>query len=164
RSSVKHRFTCGAGVETTTRRGVILTSPPLIGWRANDQPVEGFGDLDLTGKSGSRLHLKCRIELLFFFGRRWTDDLEPFLVNVNKAGRAGTAAAAFGDDAGNVVAQRGFHHCRTELSFHCVLRPVVFDVGNLGHWIRTHSVHRRASGSRAKTALRAFRPAMTTDM
>jgi len=61
--------------------------------------------------------------------KRWKYDL----VNMDEAGRAGTTAAAFGDDAGNVVAQGRFHHCRTELSFYGVLRPIVFDVGDLGH-------------------------------
>ena len=82
---------------------------------------------------GSRLHLKGRVELFFFFGGRWADDPEPFLVNMDEAGRAGTTAAAFGDDAGNVVAQGRFHHCRTELRFYGVLRPIVFDVGDLRH-------------------------------
>ena len=46
--------------------------------------------------------------------------------------RAGARTAAFGDDARDVVAQRGFHHGRADFGVDRVLRAVVLDEGDLG--------------------------------
>src|SRR5512143_1073933 len=120
-----------------TARRTNAPSPPLVRRRVHDQPVERFGHPDLTGEARGRLHLEGGVKLLFFLGRGRADNRKPFLVHMHQAGRAGAGAPAFGDDAGNVVAQRGLHHGRADLGLDRVLRAVVFDVGDLGHWART---------------------------
>ena len=56
------------------RHRKVRCSTALVGWRVNNQPIERFGDLDLARQpSRGWLHLKGRIELFFFFPRRWAD-------------------------------------------------------------------------------------------
>ena len=57
----------------------------------------------------------------------------PGLIDIDVAGRAGTGAAAFGFDARNGVADRGFHHCRAVFDFNGTGFAAVVDKVNLGH-------------------------------
>ena len=107
--------------------------PALIRRRAHHQPVEFGRHLDLAGQPRVRPHVEGGVKLFFLFGAGGADLVGPGFIDVDVTGRAGAAATAFGDDARNVVAQRGFHHGRAEFGFDIVHGAVMFDESDLGH-------------------------------
>src|SRR5262249_13361941 len=54
-------------------------------------------------------------------------------VHIHVAGGARAGAAAFGDDPGDAVADRGLHHGRADLGLDLMGGAVVLDVGDLLH-------------------------------
>jgi len=108
-------------------------SLPLVGGRAHDEAIERRLDLDLAGKPRGRLGLEGEVEHVLFFGRALGQALEPRLVHIHVAGRAGARAAALGNDAGNAIADRGLHDGRADLGLDLMGGAVVLDVGDLRH-------------------------------
>src|ERR1051326_4484614 len=130
------RFLFGPG---TVYHGIICQlhrgskSPPLIRRRAHHEPVERRLDLDLARQARGRLGVEGEIEHVLFFRRALGQALEPRLVHIHVAGRAGARAAAFGDDPGDPVADRGLHHGRADLGLDPMGGAVVLDVRDLRH-------------------------------
>src|SRR6516165_356996 len=104
----------------------------LLG-RAHHQPIELFGDLDLTREARIRPHVIAEIEHIFLHWSGLTDLGPPGLVHVNVAGRAGTGAAAFRLDARYVVTDCRLHHGRTDLAGHRAGGAAVVDIGDFRH-------------------------------
>ena len=97
------------------------------------EAVEFVGDLDLARQPRIRPHVEAEIQHVLFHRRRRADLLAPGFIDIDVAGRAGAGAAAFGLDAGNGVADRGFHHGRAVLDFNGSCFAGMVDKVDLGH-------------------------------
>src|SRR5208337_1660416 len=102
--------TIATSVERTS-----LIDLPLLSRRRHDEAVELLADLDLAGEPRIRPHLEGEVEHVLFHLRGLADLLRPLRRDIDVAGGAGAGAAAFGFDARNGVAQRGFHHRGADL-------------------------------------------------
>src|SRR5207253_10076877 len=80
--------------------------------RRDHEPVEFVADLDLARQARIRPHVEAEIQHVLFHWRGRAYLFAPGFIDINVAGRAGAGAAAFGLDAGNAVADGGFHHGR----------------------------------------------------
>src|SRR3569623_1132160 len=81
-----------------SREGWLSHTPgsaPLIGRRAHDQAVERLGYLDLARQPRIGAHVESGVEFGVLVGRGRSDALQPGLIDIDVAGRAGAAAAAF---------------------------------------------------------------------
>src|SRR4051812_6656807 len=105
--------------------------------RPDDETVEFGRHLDLAGQPRVRPHIETEIEHVFFHRRRPAGLLQPGLVDINVARRAGAGAAAFRLDTGNAVLDRVFHHRRPSFGFHNAGLALGIDVVDFGHEDRT---------------------------
>jgi hypothetical protein len=104
----------GSGiVRVVPRSGEKLLALSVRG--GDDEPVEFRRDLDLTTQPRVGLNLISKIQHIFFLVRRLAGEAHPFFADVDMARRAGTAAAAFGGDLGDCVADGVFHDRRAFL-------------------------------------------------
>src|SRR5438067_10618514 len=127
--------TCGAS------RGAVIVVPrvPIVSVlpfrQADDEPVERLRDLDLAGEARIRLRQRGKAQhARFLRARHWRPgDAQPFLIDIDVAGRAGAFAAAIGVDPGDVVVDRAAHDRQPERHLDPVLPPAIFDIGDLRH-------------------------------
>src|SRR5215831_10136334 len=129
--------------------------------RGDDEPVEFVGDLDLARQARVRPHVETEIQHVLFHRRRRADLLAPGFVDIDMAGGAGAGAAAFGFDAGNGVANGGFHDSRAVLDFDNAGFALMVDKVDLGHvcsCCRVKEVRQSYNGS-VRAALGMQRPA-----
>jgi hypothetical protein len=103
RSSHRHPFPQAARSAPAKN----LLALPVRG--GDDEAVEFRRDLDLTTKPRVGLNLISKIQHIFFLVRRLAGESHPFLADIDMARRAGAAAAAFGGDLGDRVADGVFH-------------------------------------------------------
>lgn len=101
--------------------------------RRHHEAVEVVAHLDLAGQARVRPHVETEIQHVFFHRRRRADLLAPGFIDVDVAGRAGAGATAFGFNAGNGVADRGFHHGRAVLDFNGSFFARMVDKVDFGH-------------------------------
>jgi hypothetical protein len=101
--------------------------------RRHHEAVEVVGYLDLARQARVRTHVETEIQHVFFHRGRSADLLAPGFVDIDVTGRAGTGAAAFGLDAWNGVANRGFHHGRAVLDINGSFFAGVVDKVDFGH-------------------------------
>ena len=101
--------------------------------RRHHEAVEFVAHLDLARQARIRPHVETEIQHVLFHRRRRADLLAPGFVDIDVAGRAGAGAAAFGFDAGNGVADRGFHHGRAVLDFDGSFFAGMVDKVDFGH-------------------------------
>ena len=99
----------------------------------DDEAVELGADPDLAGQARGRPDVGGEVEHVLLHRRGRADHVLPFLVDIDVAGGAGAGAAAFGDDAGHVVADRGLHDGRALLRLDLARGAVLVDVGDLDH-------------------------------
>ena len=98
-----------------------------------DEPVEVRRDLDLTTEPRVGLNLIGKIQHIFFLVRRLAGATHPFFADIDVARRAGTAAAAFGGDLGDRVADGVFHDRGAFLRLDGPGFAKGVDIGDLDH-------------------------------
>jgi hypothetical protein len=82
------------------------------------------------------LDVEGEVELVLLLVVALAHLLDPGLVDIDHAGRAGAGAAAFGNDPGHAALERRLHHGGADLRLDGMHGAVVLDVGDLGHWAR----------------------------
>src|SRR5262249_28720630 len=97
------------------------------------QAVECVADLDLARQAAGLVDVVGVVEHGDFGRRARTGPLEPGGVDMDVAGGARTGAAAFGDDARDIVADRAFHRRLAGLDLDGMRLAGVFDIGDFGH-------------------------------
>jgi len=101
--------------------------------RRHHEAVEVVAHLDLARQARVRPHVETEIQHVFFHRGRSADLLAPGFVDIDVAGRTRAGAAAFGFDARNGVADRGFHHGRAVLDFNGSFFAGMVDKVDFGH-------------------------------
>src|SRR3954447_7954668 len=125
----------------------MVMSVPLVVGDGDADAVAGVGDDQLTGETGPVRGAIGEVEQVSFLVRDLGEQVCGGGVDVDVAGRAGAAASALGDDAGQVVADRAVHEALPDGNVDNVLGPVGDDVGDTGHGQLLMASRRETAGS-----------------
>src|SRR5690606_16584351 len=123
--------------ERAKRRYGIRNGRPterlLLHRYAHDQPVQRVGERHLAGQPAGRLAILGEVEHLVFDAVGLAGRRDPVRVHIDMAGRAGTTAAAFGDDTRHHVGNGRILHGAAHGRLDGAAGAVGLDEGNARH-------------------------------
>ena len=94
----------------------------------DDKSVQFWLQTDLATEAAIRPHVEREIQHVLFHGRWAAGRFLPGIVDIDVACCAGASAAAFRNNPGHGIFDRGFHYGLACLAFDRMHRPVMLDI------------------------------------
>lgn len=104
----------------------------MAGRAPDDEARKVVVDLDLTGETAVGLHVEGEVEHVTLKPIHLWEFLEPAVIDIDMARRAGAGAAAVTVDSGDRVALGPVHDRQAIGHIDVMTRAAVFDVGDFG--------------------------------